>query len=203
MPSAEEIVEHEAPGPPAGASPWVGDARPSTDVRVVTADPAWPETYAEVALGIREALGGVVVALDHVGSTSVPGLVAKPITDVCLVVGDPGDEAAYVPALVAAGYVHRVREPWWQGHRLLRLAEPAVHLHVFGPDAAEPVRMRIFRDWLRDHPEDLRRYAAAKREAARATTAAGEHMMDYNARKQAVVREIYDRAFRAAGLLAD
>ena len=106
-----------------------------------------------------------------------------------------------MPPLEALGFELRIREPWWHEHRGLRLREPASNLHVFGPNAAEPVRHRIFRDWLTDHLDDRDRYAAAKRVAAREATAAGEHVMDYNARKQAVVREIYDRAFVALGLL--
>ena len=94
-----------------------------------------------------------------------------------------------------------VREPWWQEHRCLRHEVPRCNLHVFSPDAAEPIRHRIFRDWLREHPEDLALYREAKTNAAAAANAAGEHVMEYNARKEPVIREIYDRAFRAAGLL--
>ncbi|ROR89594.1 GrpB family protein [Nocardioides aurantiacus] len=202
MPTPEEITRHEDDVPTGAPSAWVGDARPETGVEVVEPDPAWPAAYAEVAALVRDALGDRVLVLQHVGSTAVPGLVAKPVLDVDLVVGDVDDEAAWLPPLEAAGFVLRVREPWWQGHRGLRLTSPVVsNLHVFGPGAAEPVRHRIFRDWLTEHPEDRERYAEAKRVAARQTEAAGEHVMDYNARKQAVVREIYDRAFVALGLL--
>lgn len=114
---------------------------------------------------------------------------------------DPEAEAAYVPALEAAGFELRVREPWWYAHRMLRADLPRCHLHVFGPDSPEPWKHRLFTDWLRAHADERDLYARSKREAAAAATAAGEHSMLYNARKEAVVREIHDRAFRAAGLL--
>jgi len=76
-------------------------------------------------------------------------------------------------------------------------------LHVFGFDSPEPVRHRIFRDWLRGNPADRDRYAAIKRQAAAAANARGEHVMEYNARKEQVIRDIYHRAFAAAGLLEE
>ena len=95
-----------------------------------------------------------------------------------------------------------IREPWWYGHRALRADEPPrSNLHVFGFDSPEPVRHRIFRDWLRGNPDDRDRYAAIKRQAAAEANARGEHVMEYNARKEQVIREIYQRAFAAAGLL--
>ena len=108
-------------------------------------------------------------------------------------------EDSYVPALVALGLVHTVREPWWHGHRALRGQDPRCNVHVFGPTSPEVVRHRLFRDWLRAHGEDRALYAAAKREASAATYAEGGHVMDYNARKVEVVHAIYDRIFRSAG----
>jgi GrpB-like predicted nucleotidyltransferase (UPF0157 family) len=95
-----------------------------------------------------------------------------------------------------------VREPWWYEHRCLRHHERTCILHVFSPGCAEAERHRIFRDWLRSHPQDRALYAAAKEAAAEATRATGGHVMDYNARKESVVREIYHRAFRELGLEA-
>ena len=103
--------------------------------------------------------------------------------------------------LEAAGFELRVREPWWFGHRVLRTTSPRSHLHVFGYDSPELVKHRVFRDWLRGNAAERERYAAAKLEAAAAANAAGEHAMQYNARKEQVVREIYHRAFLATGLL--
>ena len=105
--------------------------------------------------------------------------------------------------LETIGFRLTIREPWWYGHRALAADEPRCNLHVFGFDSPEPVRHRIFRDWLRGNPEERARYAAAKQEAASEANAGGEHVMQYNARKQQIIREIYHRAFAAAGLLED
>ncbi|MDR6173414.1 GrpB-like predicted nucleotidyltransferase (UPF0157 family) [Nocardioides zeae] len=170
-------------------------------VAVVPYDAGWSAAYAVVAERIGAALGPGAVAVEHVGSTSVPGLAAKPVIDVDVTVADPTDEAAYVPALEAAGFVLQLREPRWHEHRAFRGAEPRSNVHVWGPDCPEVERHRILRDWLREHPEDVERYAAAKVGAAEATNAVGGVVMDYNARKEPVVRAILERAFRARGLL--
>ena len=131
----------------------------------------------------------------------MPGLAAKPVIDIDLTVADPDREQDYVPALETVGFRLTIREPWWYRHRALVADEPRCNLHVFGSDSPELVRHRIFRDWLRGNPEDRDRYAMVKRQAASEANASGEHVMQYNARKQQVVREIYHRAFVAAGLL--
>jgi GrpB-like predicted nucleotidyltransferase (UPF0157 family) len=201
MPSRAEIVSFDDSPPPPGADPWVAGAAPATGIEITGPDPAWPLQYDVLAARIREALGWRVLQLDHVGSTAVPGLPAKPIIDIDLTVADPGREQDYVPALETAGFQLTVREPWWYGHRMLRAGDPPCNLHVFGFDSPELVKHRIFRDWLRGNPNERDRYAAAKREAASRANAGGEHVMQYNARKQQVIREIYHRAFIAAGLL--
>ena len=203
MPSRAEIVLFDDSPPPPGAAPWVAGAAPATGIDITEPDPSWPIRYDYLASQIREALGWRVLQLDHVGSTSVPGLAAKPIIDIDLIVADPGRERNYVPPLEAIGFHLTIREPWWYGHRVLRAAEPPCNLHVFGFDSPEPIRHRILRDWLRGNPQERDRYAAAKHEAASAANAAGEHVMQYNARKEQVIREIYHRAFAAAGLLDD
>ncbi|KQT93711.1 hypothetical protein ASG49_01630 [Marmoricola sp. Leaf446] len=201
MPSAEEITAHHDVVAPPGRDPYLAGTGPAPDVEVVAADPSWPEVFQGLRTRLVGALGDRALRVEHVGSTAVPGLAAKPVIDVDLVVADPADEAAWLPDLERTGLVLVVREPWWQEHRCLRGAEPACHVHVFGPDAVEPVRHRIFRDRLREVPEERALYEAAKQQASRDTAAVGGHSMDYNARKQAVVRDIYDRAFVALGLL--
>jgi len=189
--------------PPPGAGPWLPGAAPATGIEVTGPDPGWPARYEELAGRVRQALGWRVLGLEHVGSTSVPGLAAKPVIDIDLTVADPGREQAYVPALAATGFALVIREPWWHGHRMLTAGEPRCNLHVFGVDSPEPLRHRIFRDWLRVNLAERDRYAIAKRQAAAAANAAAEDAMQYNARKQQVIREIYHRAFAAAGLLED
>jgi GrpB-like predicted nucleotidyltransferase (UPF0157 family) len=201
MPCPAEVTSFDDSEPPPGLDPWVPGARPDTGIEIAEPDPAWPQRYDELAARIRGALGWRALQLEHVGSTSVPGLPAKPVIDIDLTVADPDREADYVPALEKIDFRLVIREPWWYGHRVLLTDEPRCNLHVFGLDSPETVRHRIFRDWLRGNPGERERYAQAKRQAAAAANAAGEHVMEYNARKQQVVREIYHRAFVAAGLL--
>ena len=201
VPTPAEITRHHDDTTPEGLSAFVAGHGPRTDIDVVDPDPAWPEVFEGLAARIRAALGERVLALDHVGSTSVPGLAAKPVIDIVLTVADSADEAAWLPALEAAGFELTIREPWWHEHRCLVAEPPRANLHVFSPDCPETIRLLLFRDWLREHPEDRERYRDAKLVAAEQANLAGEHVMEYNARKQSVIRAIYDRAFRAAGLL--
>lgn len=201
MATAAEITTFLEVPPPPGVSPWVRGVPNDGVIHVVPADPQWPAVYEELADVVRAALGPRALDVEHVGSTSVPGLPAKPVIDIDLTVADPADEAAWLPQLEAAGFVLTVREPWWYEHRCLRFTSPRCNLHVFGPGCAETARHRIFRDWLRQHPEDRDLYRDAKLAAARESNAQGEHVVEYNARKQQVIREIYARAFTAAGLL--
>jgi GrpB-like predicted nucleotidyltransferase (UPF0157 family) len=199
---AEDIVRFDDAPPPPGVSPWVDGVEPTTQIAIVEADPRWPGLFRELESRIRTALDEDALSVTHVGSTSVPGLPAKPVIDIDLIVADSADEEAYVPRLLAAGFALRTREPWWYEHRCLASDAPRSNLHVFSPDTAEHVRHVMFRDWLRGDPGDRDRYRDAKIDAADAATRAGEHVMQYNARKQAVIREIYGRAFAAAGLIA-
>jgi GrpB-like predicted nucleotidyltransferase (UPF0157 family) len=196
MPTYEEITRHTDPDP--DEDPWVLGPPPPENVVLVPYDPGWPARFQALAADIRGVLGDAALDVEHVGSTSVEGLAAKDVIDIDLTVADPRDEERYVPALAELGYLLIIREPSWHEHRCLRLAEPRVNLHVFGPDCPENIRHRMFRDWLRDNADDRVRYEEAKRAAA---VPGGGHVMDYNRRKQDVIREIYDRLFRAAGML--
>lgn len=196
MPTAAEIIAFDDSPPPPGLSPWVGTPEQPRRIEIVEADADWPRTFAALRDRLLDALGERALQIEHVGSTSVPDLAAKPVIDIDLTVADTDDEDAYVPALEARGFVLRVREPWWQGHRCLVLAAPAANLHVWPPDSAEPVRHRLFRDHLRGNAADRELYARTKR-----AVAVEGLMSAYNARKQRVVREISARAFAAAGLL--
>src|SRR5262245_41937687 len=99
----------------------IGELKPHRGpVELANYDPAWPELYGREEEKIRAALGVRALLVEHAGSTSVPGLAAKPIIDVVLEVADTTDEDAYVPPLEAAGYVLRIREPDWFAHRVLK-----------------------------------------------------------------------------------
>ncbi|HVK21785.1 MAG TPA: GrpB family protein [Actinokineospora sp.] len=199
MPTPEEITRHHEPDP--DENPWVDGPPRAKPFVIAEYDERWRESFALLKGMIKDVLGDTALVIEHVGSTSVPGLAAKPIIDIDLTVPDSADEAAYVPALEAAGFRLAIREPSWHEHRCLKLAAPDTNLHVFSPDCPETVRHRMFRDWLIAHPEDLARYREAKHAAAVETTAAAGVIVDYNRHKEPVLRDIYDRMFRAAGLL--
>jgi GrpB-like predicted nucleotidyltransferase (UPF0157 family) len=155
-------------------------------------DPAWPERYAREAARINAALGDRVTRLEHVGSTSVPGLAAKPIIDIVLEVGDCADEAAYAGDLEAAGYVMRIREPDWFEHRMFRrTAGGRVHLHVFSRGCPETDRMVRFRDHLRRNPADRDLYDRTKRDLAAVDW---KYMQQYADAKTEVIDEVLARA---------
>jgi GrpB-like predicted nucleotidyltransferase (UPF0157 family) len=129
-------------------------------------DPAWPALYTREAGRIRSILGDRVRLLEHVGSTSVPGIAAKPIIDIVLAVPDSNDEPAYVPALEAGGYILRGRAPDWYKHRLFDGPDTVVNLHVFSDGCSEIGRMLAFRDRLRMNDDERRTYEKAKRDLA-------------------------------------
>lgn len=131
-------------------------------VVIVDYDPAWPARFEEQAGRVRRALGPTA-RVEHIGSTAVPGLAAKPIIDMLLILNDIDAESQYLPALVDAGLILRVREP---GHRMLRTTERDVHLHVYSDGAREIQNYRDLRDWLRHDQVDRELYASTKRELA-------------------------------------
>jgi GrpB-like predicted nucleotidyltransferase (UPF0157 family) len=166
---------------------------PGSDVVLVEPDESWPAEYARQEDRIRAALGPGVVEVHHAGSTSVPGLAAKPVIDVALVVADPTDEPAYAPALEQAGYLFYVREPEWYLHRLFKDHSPRVNLHVFPPGCEEVRRMLAFRDHLRGDATDRALYERTKRALAGRTWV---RVQDYADAKSEVVGDIMTRALR-------
>jgi GrpB-like predicted nucleotidyltransferase (UPF0157 family) len=167
--------------------------RPRHDgpIVLVEYDEAWPVRFEREAKRIRAALGVRTLQVEHAGSTSVPGLAAKPIIDIVLAVPDSSDEDDYVPALEAAGYTLRIREPDWYEHRVLKKADPSVNLHVFSAGCEEIDRMLGFRDHLRTNEADRELYERTKRELAARTWA---YVQDYADAKTKVVEEIIVRA---------
>ncbi|HWA63984.1 MAG TPA: GrpB family protein [Caulobacteraceae bacterium] len=160
-------------------------------VRLDPYDPAWPAQFAREEAKIRAALGDGALVLEHVGSTSIPGMAAKPILDILLAVADSADEGAYVPALEAQGYRLHIREPDWHEHRLLKGEAPVVNLHVFTRGSAEIARMLGFRDRCRTHPEEFELYLSTKRALASRTWRYVQH---YANAKGEVVEAIISRA---------
>jgi GrpB-like predicted nucleotidyltransferase (UPF0157 family) len=135
-------------------------------IEVVDYDPRWPELFQKHAAVLADALKEAAIRIEHIGSTSVPGLSAKPIIDMLLVVEHSGDEKSYLPALEAAGYVLRVREPEFHEHRMFRTPEKDVHIHVFSSGSPEIGRYLMFRDQLRKSAEDRNLYESTKRRLA-------------------------------------
>lgn len=170
----------------------VGELHPlSGPIEIVDYDPRWPALFQREADRIRSVLGGEAHRIEHTGSTSVPELAAKPIIDIVLAVSDSAQEDAYVPALEAAGYVVRIREPEWYEHRMLKGPDTNINLHVFSQNCPEIDRMLLFRDWLRANPADRVLYERTKRELAQKTW---RYAQNYADAKTAIVDEIIVRA---------
>jgi len=136
------------------------------EIQIVDYDTGWPKKFEVHARVIAEALRRTALRLEHIGSTSVPGLAAKPIIDILVVVQNSADESSYLSRLEAAGYILRVREPHWNEHRMFRTHEKDVHVHVYSVGCAEIQRVLTFRDRLRTNIDDRRRYEKTKRELA-------------------------------------
>jgi GrpB-like predicted nucleotidyltransferase (UPF0157 family) len=132
-------------------------------IEIVDYDPGWPAAFESHRARIGPALARWAWRIDHIGSTAVPGLAAKPIVDIAVSVEDPDVERHYVPPLERAGYALRVREP---GHRMLRTPARDVHVHIWRVGGDRERRHLLFRDWLRADPDDRRLYAAEKRALA-------------------------------------
>jgi GrpB-like predicted nucleotidyltransferase (UPF0157 family) len=172
----------------------VGARQPlNSTIYLAPYDPAWPSLFARLAKHIYEALGERLLQLEHVGSTSVPGLSAKPIIDMVLAVADSSDELSYVKPLEEKGYTLRIREPDWYEHRLLKPPDVQGKLHVFSAGCEEIEQMLLFRDWLRSHSDDRLLYEETKRKLAARTW---KYTQNYADAKSEVVQEILARARR-------
>jgi GrpB-like predicted nucleotidyltransferase (UPF0157 family) len=170
----------------------IGELKPlSSRILIVAYDPHWPDLFAREADRIRSLLGSRALRIEHAGSTSVPGLAAKPIIDLLLVVADSGAEDAYAPALEAAGYVLRIREPNWYQHRMFKGPDTDINLHVFSSGCPEIDQMLVFRDWLRSNAADRDLYARTKLALAQQQW---KYVQNYADAKVLVIDEIIARA---------
>jgi GrpB-like predicted nucleotidyltransferase (UPF0157 family) len=156
----DDLGAMEEPASPDGASKRT--ASPSVDI--VGYDPAWPEQFAGLGRELRGALGSVALRIDHIGSTSVPGLAAKPIIDIQVSVATFEPLAAFKQPLEGLGYVYRAdnRE---RTKRYFR--EPPdrrrTHVHVRRAGSFSEQWALLFRDYLRAHPDAAADYEAVKR----------------------------------------
>lgn len=160
-------------------------------INLVDYDPQWPALFAREAQRVAPVLGEQVLRIEHVGSTSVPGLAAKPIIDILLVVQDPAYEEPYVAPLEAAGYLLRIREPDWYEHRMFKGPDTDINLHVLPDGCPEINRMLLFRDRLRTNQADRELYERKKRELARREW---KYVQNYADAKTAVVERIISRS---------
>ncbi len=198
MATNEEITRHEDVDP--DDDPWVGGPSPAEPIAVVDYEPAWPAVFEVVAGRVRDALGDRVLGLEHVGSTSVPGLDAKPVIDIDLTVVDSSDEAAYVPH--------------WRGWG-----------SSCGSESRSGTSIAVSRGTIRERTSTSGARTAPRRSAtgcsgmasrpsrgpgplrrgqahvSRSVECRGESMLAYNQRKQPVIRDILDRMFRAHDML--
>jgi putative glutamine amidotransferase len=164
---------------------------------VVAPDPTWPERFQEEAARIAAALGDQVVRIEHVGSTSVPGLDAKPTIDIQVSLGSLEPRSAYVPALRALGY-RTLLDPTSPDHEYASRdvdGRRAFQVHLCPAGSGWERRHLAFRDWLRNHPEDAAAYARLKR------TLAAQHPNDvftYTDGKSAFIHSIEAKALAPA-----
>ena len=174
----------------------IGELKPLADrIHIADYDPRWPELFGREAERIRAVLGSRALRIEHTGSTSVPGLAAKPIIDMLLVVTDSADEDTYVPALEAAGYLLRIRETNWFEHRMFNGPDTDVNLHVFSSGCPEIDRVLMFRDWLRNNAADRDLYARTKLALAGKEWKYVQHYADA---KNVVIEAIIARATSTA-----
>jgi GrpB-like predicted nucleotidyltransferase (UPF0157 family) len=159
-------------------------------------DPTWPAEFEAAAADIRDATGAGWV-IEHIGSTSIRGVPAKPIIDLAVRVEQLADVDFHDQALRRVGFLAIAAGP--RTHRVRVRMEDSERTHVahfFRATEWETCNQRIFRDWLCGHPQDRELYVSVKRAAA--AEAVGNR--DYTARKTATVQAIVDRARAARGL---
>ncbi len=157
-------------------------------IELVPYDAGWAERFLAEQSRIARALGPVAARIEHIGSTSVPGLAAKPIIDILVTVTDADDERPFRAPLEDAGYLLRVRE---RQHRMFRTPEYDVHLHVWTAGSNDERRHIAFRDRLRAHVDDRSLYETTKRRLAAQDWPT---MNDYALAKTEVIALILGRA---------
>ena len=166
-------------------------------IRIVDYDPRWPHLFHREAERIRAVLGDRALAIEHTGSTSIPGLAAKPVIDILLVVVDSANESEYAPALEGSGYRLHIREPRWHEHRMFKGPDTDINLHVLSHQCPEIERIFTFRNWLRINESDRELYEHTKRELARKQW---KDTQSYADAKTAVIETIMSRALKSGSV---
>ncbi len=166
-------------------------SEPNVRIEVVDYDPRWPQLYVDERANVAAALGTMVESIEHIGSTSVRGLSAKPIVDLLVTVARLGPVDLYARPLGPLGYTYFSVMGNDERYTFGKGDPHTHHLHVVQHGGEEHLRPLLFRDYLRAHPEAAREYAALKR-----TLAARFHddRRAYLAGKSEFVRSIEARA---------
>lgn len=169
----------------------------SVGVTVVDYDPNWPDVFAAQRDAILAVGGDLIVAIEHAGSTAVPGLAAKPVIDIFVAVKSVDDQGrALIEAVRSLGY--QEFDAGMRGRLMCTRDEDGVrtqHLHIVSLSRWELLNERLLRDWLLTHPVDRDRYAALKK-----TLAVGHNGDEYTRAKTPLVQELVDAARAARGL---
>lgn len=189
IPLARSVMPHVWPG----FTVTGGSERVNDTIRVLAYDRSWPDRFEQWRRALTACLALTARRIEHIGSTSVPGLPAKPIIDVQVSVVDLQDEAQYVPPLERAGLQLRSRDDLHRYFRPFADRPRDVHVHVCAVDSAWERDHLLFRDYLRAHPQAHQTYATAKRKAARAWSDDG---IAYTDAKSSVILNILDQAQR-------
>ena len=168
-----------------------GNAEHNQTIILKPYDENWPVLFEREKQRISTILKDKALMIEHIGSTSVPGLIAKPIIDILLVVEDAGKEEDYVVDLVSHGYILRIKEPDFENHHMFLGPDTDIHLHVFSQGSKEIEKYLFFRNYLRAHQEARELYANTKKTLAKKKW---KYVQNYADAKSDVVQQIMDAA---------
>ena len=170
-----------------------GNVEHNQTIQLNPYDEKWPALFEREKERILKILKDKALMIEHIGSTSVPGLMAKPIIDILLVVEDAGKEEDYMDDLCRHGYILRVREPDFENHHMFKGPDTDIHLHVFSKGSKEIEKYLLFRNYLRLHDDARELYENTKKELAKKTW---KYVQNYADAKSEVVQKILSDAIQ-------
>lgn len=170
-----------------------GNVEHNQTIQLNPYDEKWPALFEREKERILKILKDKALMIEHIGSTSVPGLMAKPIIDILLVVEDAGKEEDYMDDLCRHGYILRVREPDFENHHMFKGPDTDIHLHVFSKGSKEIKKYLLFRNYLRLHDDARELYENTKKELAKKTW---KYVQNYADAKSEVVQKILSDAIQ-------
>lgn len=170
-----------------------GNVEHNQTIQLNPYDEKWPALFEREKERILKILKDKALMIEHIGSTSVPGLTAKPIIDILLVVEDAGKEEDYMDDLCRHGYILRVREPDFENHHMFKGPDTDIHLHVFSKGSKEIEKYLLFRNYLRLHDDARELYENTKKELAKKTW---KYVQNYADAKSEVVQKILSDAIQ-------